>query len=585
MSQETSQEHSQRPGPSLFGKWLLLLLAIVLFIVLIVALRPSLFRAAWAGFARIVHAKNTPPPTPLVEHSKLEIQNPPVLAPQQQTPPSAEAQAQSLWAEFEKASWGAPFEAWSNLHSDLFCKPFRGSMWGGDADRQWSYRCSSGPEAEAGHWSFYVFGLEEPLVPRLEQFDVFTVVLPQEKLAAVQSRLQSHLVARFGQGEDRSPKVPAIRRVAWPQYQRWRTADVEIDLNLGEFNPQTNEGRLQMQARQRPLLEALKEDEHLRLVGAANDWYQVGLGIENQIADDLRPEFPDAATFLMKQQPDPAPPDPEKVRQAIEHLQTQIRAAQAGAQPKSAPRAAIIAMPASPPAHWRAVDFHDALVKLLANIQKAPRERQPEMLMAADLLAWRLPQIMTDDKSQAGHWTEWRTQLADFGVTYEESPIDVGENPWLYTGGLLKRVWTDYGDTDWGQRAFLVLLREGWDCGANIDAFHTVIQRGLEFQKTNTNSKYLPDVQMAVAQAYETWWSLSQAPAGGELSEEDREVQPAQYREGAEEARQKAIALYEHFLQTAPQGDYAAYARRVLPRLRLGLDTGQRRYYCAMSED
>src|SRR5258707_7852313 len=96
MSQQTSQEHSQRPGPTLFGKWLLLFLAVGLFIVLILAVRPSFIKAAWAGFARIVHAKNTPPPTPLVEHSKLEIQNPPVLAPQQQTPPSAEAQAQSM---------------------------------------------------------------------------------------------------------------------------------------------------------------------------------------------------------------------------------------------------------------------------------------------------------------------------------------------------------------------------------------------------------------------------------------------------------------------------------------------------------
>lgn len=39
----------------------------------------------------------------------------------------------------------------------------------------------------------------------------------------------------------------------------------------------------------------------------------------------------------------------------------------------------------------------------------------------------------------------------------------------------------------------------------------------------------------------------------------------------------KAITYYERLLQTAPQSDQAAYACRVLPRLKLGIDTGQRR--------
>jgi len=59
-------------------------------------------------------------------------------------------------------------------------------------------------------------------------------------------------------------------------------------------------------------------------------------------------------------------------------------------------------------------------------------------------------------------------------------------------------------------------------------------------------------------------------------------MQPTKYQEGAEAARQKAIALYEHFLQTAPQSDYAGYAKRVLPRIKLGIDTGQRRFYCVI---
>jgi hypothetical protein len=95
-------------------------------------------------------------------------------------------------------------------------------------------------------------------------------------------------------------------------------------------------------------------------------------------------------------------------------------------------------------------------------------------------------------------------------------------------------------------------------------------------------------VQLAVAQAYETWWSLSQAPGPGEdlteAEEAEPDANPQQYQEGAEAARQQAIAGYEQLLQTAPQSDYAAYARRVLPRLKLGIDTGQRRFYCVMMD-
>ena len=74
--------------------------------------------------------------------------------------------------------------------------------------------------------------------------------------------------------------------------------------------------------------------------------------------------------------------------------------------------------------------------------------------------------------------------------------------------GFLRRVWTNYGDTDWGERAFLVLLRNGWCTSADYssgDCFRAVIERGLEFQQKRPKSSYLSDVQVAVAQAYETW--------------------------------------------------------------------------------
>jgi hypothetical protein len=148
------------------------------------------------------------------------------------------------------------------------------------------------------------------------------------------------------------------------------------------------------------------------------------------------------------------------------------------------------------------------------------------MLLGADRLASRLPNVILADKSADWDWSEWRRQLAAFGITYSSA----SEEPWAYTGRLLERVWSEYGDTDWGERAFLVLLLHGWDtsmdCGAGTDSFRTVIQRGLEFEKTHRNSKYLPDVQIAVAQACETWWLLGLRPPRAPAPEARRRYRP-----------------------------------------------------------
>src|SRR6267154_857213 len=553
-------------------KRFLLLLGITLAL-LAAAAGPSFIQAGRAKFARILQSQGTPlPPSPL-KNSAGAAENVSTTPPQEQTSLLPEAQAQQLWAEFEKSSWNAPQQEWSSLHPEIPCEPFRGGIYGqGTADRQWSHRCSPSREPEAAHWSFYVFGLQEPLVPRLNQFDVAAPALPEEALSQVQNLLQTRLTARFGPAEDRSSKVARSRPVRWPENLRWQAPDLEIQLYLSEFDPQRKVGRLRLQGRQRALLEALNEDERLKLVGTSDFLYQAGSGIDAQLADKLRADFPDVATMLVKQQPDP---DPQKMREAVEQWQNQLKSAGPAGQTRV--RAFVIAAPQT---NWKPEKFYDALVRLLTNAKIAPPDRQPVLLFASDRLAWRLPWLMNNDYSQAGHWQKWRTNLASFGVTYEQS----GEGGWTYTSALLKRVEADYPETDWGERAFLILLNHGWDtgvdCEAGSDQFRHVIARGLAFLEKRRNSPYHLDVQLIVAQAHETWWSLSQAPT----DQEDSDANPQEYKEGAEAARQQAIARYEHLLQFAPQSDQAAYARRVLPRLKQSIDTGQRRFYCSVAD-
>jgi hypothetical protein len=223
--------------------------------------------------------------------------------------------------------------------------------------------------------------------------------------------------------------------------------------------------------------------------------------------------------------------------------------------------------------------------RVVAKAETSAPDRRPLMLWAADRLAERLPSVIANDKSQDADWAEWRTQLASFGITYE--PSSDADGPLAYTGGLLKRIWTDYRQSEWGERAFLVLQSHGWDmgpsCEAGSDRFHAVIQQGLPFLEQHPKSPDQLDVQLTVAQAYETWWSLSQ-PQVTTADESSEYVDTQKYQEGAEAARQKGIAYYERLLQTAPQSDQAAYARRVLPRLKLGIDTGQRRFYCTYED-
>jgi len=586
-----------RPSSSSFSKrlvpWLLGVGFVLLLILLIVGVaRPSLLKSALANFEPTLPPKTAPLPPASAKISEHTAESSSAIPPQQQAPPSADAQAQNFLTQFEKSVWGAPLQDWSRLHADIPCEPFRGHRVGLGADRQWSHRCSTSRQPEAAHWSFYVFGLQEPLVPRLEQFDVTTATLPEEPLGELQNLLQSRIAARFGSGEDRSgPKAAITHQVVWPRNLRWQAPDLEIQLDLVELDPQRKEGRLRLQGRHRALLEALKEDNRLQSVGTSAysyEHYRTGSGIDTQLADNLRPDFPDVATMLMKDQPDPDPKMlaalQQKQREALQvqlqqQLQKQRQAALAAGQTRAIGVFAVGVPQAS--THWKAEEFHGALERLLTAAKTSPPDRQPLMLWAADRLAQRLPSVIADDKSLNADWTEWQRELAAYGVSYGPSADEDG--PLAYTGGLLKRIWADYGQTDWGERAFLVLQSHGWDiqsaCAAGSDQFRAVIQQGLPFLEQHPYSPYQLDVQLTVAQAYETWWSLSRAQAPAE-DDDSEYVDPQKYQEGAEEARQKAIALYERLLQTAPQSDHAAYARRVLPRLKLGIDTGQRRFYC-----
>ena len=180
---------------------------------------------------------------------------------------------------------------------------------------------------------------------------------------------------------------------------------------------------------------------------------------------------------------------------------------------------------------------------------------------------------MSDRESDEGR--RQRDQLAAHGLSFEWDELG---GTWVYTHDLLWRLWTTYPGTRWGEEAFLALLSRGWDthvaCRDGSDRFRLVIANSDAFLRANRETPLRAQVLLLLAQAYETWWSLSLA------SDRDEYADRRNYQSGALRARRNAIATYDELLQRYGRSQQADFARLALPRLSLGIDTGQRRFFC-----
>ena len=216
------------------------------------------------------------------------------------------------------------------------------------------------------------------------------------------------------------------------------------------------------------------------------------------------------------------------------------------------------------------------LDSLVEAAKSAVPEKKPPLLLAADAIAGRLalPSIVPPNPELQRELDG----LAAQGLTFTWVEIDGG---WFYENNLLWRLWREFPTSKEGEDAFVLLLRQGWDkapcCKTGLDSFHAVIDEGELFLSNRARTPHRGDVAFLLAQAYETWWSLSL------VSEENREEgdpPPAAYRAGAAAARERAIAYYSEIVATAPDGVEANCSRTPLSLLKENEDTHQRRFYC-----
>lgn len=218
--------------------------------------------------------------------------------------------------------------------------------------------------------------------------------------------------------------------------------------------------------------------------------------------------------------------------------------------------------------------YRRIVFQLLGAAEKTPPDQRPAILFAADQVAQEI-WCATEDKAECD---QLRVDFARYQLTLARDELG---GVFIYPRDLLWRLWRDYTATDWGEQAFVLLLDRGWDtsgtCEKGEDQTREVIHQGESFLRQQPSSPYRGIVTLLVAEAYASWWSLSNEPAGGGMS---GYVDPKQFQEGAEAARIKAIGYFDQVVQSAPGTRLSEFALQVLPPLRDRQVLDSYRFFC-----
>jgi hypothetical protein len=212
--------------------------------------------------------------------------------------------------------------------------------------------------------------------------------------------------------------------------------------------------------------------------------------------------------------------------------------------------------------------------QLIDAAENGQAHQRSAILLAADLVANEI-WCPSENKERCN---QLRSQFAQHKLTVEYSELGGGS---YYQRDLLWRVWQQYPETDWGERAFVVLLGLGWDtsrtCAKGSEQFREVIRQGESFLQKRPTSAHRAAILLLVGQAYATWWSLSNETADSLMADY---VDPKRYSEGAEQARLKAISNFEQVVQLAAETKFAEYAHQILPSLRAKQIQDTYKFFC-----
>jgi hypothetical protein len=453
----------------------------------------------------------------------------------------AGSEAEWLVRQFETTEWRAEYLAWRKKHVAAGCREFHGdgsSLFIADL---WSYRCFSVSGSARVNRFFYILDSTNPPENRLDQFLGEIWESPDVPISTVQrihSQIESLLMRQYGQPEAPDTAPPGV--VAWGSgdwhlVRVWHLPDSDVYLYIRETPGQrTAVGLL---ARDRAL-EVASREEGRELLLAQQPSTVVEDQIDSRLSAALAKDFPTASELL-------GDSDTQSSSEAV----------------------------------------YDAAAEMAHVAVSATPDLRPMLLLAADRLVsrWRLP-----ERQKLPSGTEGRMKQlgAIAGAHFVWNSLG---DSWTYQHDLLWSAWRAAPASEWGQDAFFLLLANGWDtsgvCHDGTDQFHTVIEQGQKFLASNPSSPLRLPVTYLLAEAYETWWSLSEWSSCSpviDLGPNPCRASPASapYQSGAEAALQQAIADYEALIAADPSIYGTPALRGRLARLKLGVDTNQRQFYC-----
>jgi hypothetical protein len=215
----------------------------------------------------------------------------------------------------------------------------------------------------------------------------------------------------------------------------------------------------------------------------------------------------------------------------------------------------------------------------LANVERAlddvthsetSAEEHALVYLAADAWLASLSQESDSTIVGLGH------ALARFGVRLGRAPES---GSILYCGSLLPALASRAGANPWANRAFILLLDQGWDttCSDQYEGalfanevYVPVLKYGEQFLRKNPNSSIWPAVGLRVALAHETAWSLSFTSGPDDFPD---------YRIGASEHLARALELNRVLVSRVQDPRFAKALRSRIRLLEKGVDTRCRVYY------
>ncbi len=451
-------------------------------------------------------------------------------------PPSSGTAAQvaaKMWSDLQRLKWQRHYNAASDKCTFVPAQQtLKNGLYGH------AYYCAKSSEDVIAESFYYPVDHIDPKLLLLRS-DIRPLYPYPEQSAEVEHLLIDKLTNAYG-----TPAVPAELYVIGIHRTNpglsWHTGTLTIFLhhNRNHVQPAGVRNGVILIAVEDQLLE-----EHKRMPRLDEDFQSPGSLSQATLAKQLEPLFPGTNLALSSQTPKS---EPDRIK---EEQQTRLALFRLLRLSKGEPEQRAAALVAA-----------DQLVRRLAIL-----------LVIRTVIDGRENIVITDGTSKLN------SQLATYGVHFGGIGHYSGYLDYDYN--LLARAWKEFPATTWGQRAFLLLQRLGcatprFGCdGPNC--FLAVIQQGESFLNSYPDTEFRKEQIYQLAQANETWWSLGQAP-----SDDITAIGARTTKASSEQARQRAIGLYEQLLQIAPDSAQAQSAQLALPRLKLKLDTNERSYFC-----